>query len=191
MSACGQPSSQSAMTSSPSSDDVATMKNLGCLVKYSDRWVSLKLIQFWQLRNSEGMLGNQEMTNVPIPLPGRKVFKIDGRLLAVACWPCQETVDACPSISRPSHPPNPWSRGDGRWDHGHSQKQKSYKEYNETKVAKIRVEICRDRHDSQSCKICASCVNFPKKHHDFSHNLPRTKRFTHTKCDFARKLLKF
>ena len=30
------------------------------------------------------MLGNQEMTNVPIPLPGRKVFKIDGRLVSVA-----------------------------------------------------------------------------------------------------------
>ena len=25
-----------------------------------------------------------------------------------------------------------------------------------------RVEICRDRHDQRSCKICASCVNFPK-----------------------------
>ena len=23
-----------------------------------------------------------------------------------------------------------------------------------------RVEICRDRHDRRSCKICASCVNF-------------------------------
>ena len=104
---------------------------------YSDRWVSLKLIQFWKLRNSEGMLGNQEMKNVPIALPGRKVFKIDGRLVSVARWPCQETVDACPSISRPNHPPNPWSRGAGRWDHRHSQKQRSYKEYNETKLTKI------------------------------------------------------
>ena len=26
----------------------------------------------------------------------------------------------------------------------------------------IRVEICCDRHDRQSCKICASCVNFPE-----------------------------
>ena len=54
-----------------------------------------------------------------------------------------------------------------------------------------RVEICRDPHDRQSCKLCASCVNFPEKQRDFSHNLLRTKKFTHTECDFARKLLKF
>ena len=51
-----------------------------------------------------------------------------------------------------------------------------------------RVEICRDRHDR---KICASCVNFPRKRQDFLHNLRRTTRFTHTKCDFALILLKF
>ena len=54
-----------------------------------------------------------------------------------------------------------------------------------------RVEICRDRHDRRSCKICASCVNFPRKQRDFSHNLRRTSRFTHTKCYFALKLCKF
>ena len=54
----------------------------------------------------------------------------------------------------------------------------------------FRVEICRDRHDRGSCKICASCVNFPGKQRDFSHNLPRTTRFTHTKCGFALKLLR-
>ena len=43
-----------------------------------------------------------------------------------------------------------------------------------------RVEICCDRHDRWSCNICASCVNFPGKQHDFSHNLPRTTRFTNT-----------
>ena len=53
-----------------------------------------------------------------------------------------------------------------------------------------RVEICRDRHDRRSCKICASCVKFPVNQRDFSHNLRRTTRFTHTKCDFALKLLK-
>ena len=53
---------------------------------------------------------------------------------------------------------------------------------------KSRVEIC---HDRRSCKICASCVNFLGKQRDFSHNLPRTTRFTHIKCDFALKLLKF
>ena len=57
-------------------------------------------------------------------------------------------------------------------------------------MKKDRVEICRDLHDRQSCKICASCVNFPGKQRDFSHNLRRTSRFTHTKCDFALKLLK-
>ena len=30
-------------------------------------------------------------------------------------------------------------------------------------IFSIRVEICRDRHDRWSCKICASCVNFPRK----------------------------
>ena len=54
-----------------------------------------------------------------------------------------------------------------------------------------RVEICRDRHDRRSCKICASCVNFTGKQCNFSHNLRRTTKFTHTKWDFALKLLKF
>ena len=54
----------------------------------------------------------------------------------------------------------------------------------------FRVEICRDRHDRRSCKICASCVNFPGKQRDFSHNLRRITKFTHTKRDFALKLLK-
>ena len=53
-----------------------------------------------------------------------------------------------------------------------------------------RFEICRDRHDRRSCKICASCENFPEKQRNFPHNLPRTKRFTHTEWDFAQKLLK-
>ena len=53
-----------------------------------------------------------------------------------------------------------------------------------------RVEICRDRHDRRSCKICSRCVNFPGKQRNFSHNLRRTTRFTHTKCDFALKPLK-
>ena len=55
----------------------------------------------------------------------------------------------------------------------------------------FRVVICRDRHDWQSCKICASCKNAPGKQRDFLHNLRRTARFTHTKCDFALQLLKF
>ena len=54
-----------------------------------------------------------------------------------------------------------------------------------------RAEIFRDRHDQRSCKICASCVNFPGKQCNFLHNLRRTTRFTHTKCNFALKLLKF
>ena len=53
-----------------------------------------------------------------------------------------------------------------------------------------RVEICRDRHDRQSCKICVSCVFFSAKQRDFLHNLRRTSRFTDTKCDFALQLLK-
>ena len=55
----------------------------------------------------------------------------------------------------------------------------------------FRVEICHNRRDRRSCKICASWVNFPGKQRDFSHNLRKTTRFTHTKCDFALKLLKF
>ena len=34
----------------------------------------------------------------------------------------------------------------------------------------IRVEICRDRHDRRSCKICASCVNFHRKQRDWLVN---------------------
>ena len=56
---------------------------------------------------------------------------------------------------------------------------------------RCRVEICRDRHDWRSCKICASCVNFPGKQRDFSYDLPRTTRFAHTKWDFTLKILKF
>ena len=33
------------------------------------------------------------------------------------------------------------------------------------------VEICRDRHDRRSCKICASCVNFPRKQRDVLQGL--------------------
>ena len=54
-----------------------------------------------------------------------------------------------------------------------------------------RVEICRVRRDRWLCKICASCVNFPGKQRNFSHNLRRTTRFTPAKCDFALKLLRF
>ena len=36
-------------------------------------------------------------------------------------------------------------------------------------VSICRVEICRNRHDRRSCKICASCVNFPRKQRDFLH----------------------
>ena len=32
-----------------------------------------------------------------------------------------------------------------------------------------RVEICRDRHDRRSCKICPSCVNFSRKQRVFLH----------------------
>ena len=56
--------------------------------------------------------------------------------------------------------------------------------------SKSRVEICRDRHNRQLCKICSRCVNFPRKQRVFSHNLRRTTKFTHANCDFALKLLK-
>ena len=53
------------------------------------------------------------------------------------------------------------------------------------------LEICCDRRDRRSCKIYVSCVNFPGKQRDFLHNLRRTTRSTHTKCDFALKMLRF
>ena len=53
-----------------------------------------------------------------------------------------------------------------------------------------RVELFRDRHDQWSCEICASCVDFPGKQRNFLHNLHRTTKFTHTKCDFALKRLR-
>ena len=43
-----------------------------------------------------------------------------------------------------------------------------------------RLEICRDRRDRRSCKIFVSCVNFSRKQRDFSDNLRKTRRFTHT-----------
>ena len=55
----------------------------------------------------------------------------------------------------------------------------------------IRVEICRDRHDQRSCKICSSCEIFSRKQQKFFHNLRRRPRFTHAKCAFTLKLLKF
>ena len=58
-------------------------------------------------------------------------------------------------------------------------------------MEKFRVEICCDHRDRRSCKIYPSCVNFPGKQRNFSNNLCRTTRFTHTKCDFATKLLRF
>ena len=50
-----------------------------------------------------------------------------------------------------------------------------------------RVEICRDRHDRQPCKILASCVIFSGKNVFFLHNLRRCPKFTHAKCDFTLK----
>ena len=48
-----------------------------------------------------------------------------------------------------------------------------------------RVDICRDRHDLRSCKICASCVKFSGKQCFFLHNLRRCPKFTHARCDFT------
>ena len=63
---------------------------------------------------------------------------------------------------------------------GHQMKGEKIKDVG-TEFAEARVEICRDRHDQRSCKICASCVNFPGNQRDVSHNLRRTTQFTHTK----------
>ena len=51
-----------------------------------------------------------------------------------------------------------------------------------------RVEICRDRRDRWSCKICANCVIFPGEQCDFSQNLRRIQDL-HTPS--VLKLLKF
>ena len=61
----------------------------------------------------------------------------------------------------------------------------------QTLLSACRVVICRDRPDRRSCKICASCVNFPGKQRNFLHNLRRTTGFTPAKCNFALKLLNF
>ena len=49
----------------------------------------------------------------------------------------------------------------------------------------FRVEICHDRRDRQSCKICASCVNFPE------NNVLSCIIFVkvHAKCDFTVEIL--
>ena len=54
-----------------------------------------------------------------------------------------------------------------------------------------RVEICHNRRELRSCKICASCVNFSRKQRTFLWNLLRSARFTLNKYDFRLKLLKF
>ena len=36
-----------------------------------------------------------------------------------------------------------------------------------------RVEICCVDHDRRSCKMCADCVIFSRKHREFLHNLRR------------------
>ena len=56
---------------------------------------------------------------------------------------------------------------------------------------KIRVEICHDRRDRRSFKICASCVIFSRKQRIFLQNLLRSAKFTLNKYDFTLKLLKF
>ena len=61
---------------------------------------------------------------------------------------------------------------------GHQMKGKKIKDVG-TEFAEARVEICREGHDHRSCKICASCVNFPGKQCDFSQNLRKITRFTH------------
>ena len=53
-----------------------------------------------------------------------------------------------------------------------------------------RVEICHNRRDRRSCKICASCVNFSRKQCTFLQNLLRSARFALNKYDFTLKLLK-
>ena len=48
-----------------------------------------------------------------------------------------------------------------------------------------RVEICHDRRDRRSCKICASCVNFSRKQRVFLHNFCKST----PKCDFTVEIL--
>ena len=50
------------------------------------------------------------------------------------------------------------------------------------------VDIFHDRRNRRSCKIFASCVNFPGKQRNFSHNLRRPTRFTPNKTDITLKL---
>ena len=47
-----------------------------------------------------------------------------------------------------------------------------------------RVEICCDRHDRRSCKICASCVIFSRKQCAVLQNLRGSAGFTLNICDF-------
>ena len=62
----------------------------------------------------------------------------------------------------------------------------------------FRVEICHDRRDRRSCKICASCVNFSRKQRVFLHNFCKSTcqvwfycwNFTHW-VKLKRKLTQF
>ena len=46
--------------------------------------------------------------------------------------------------------------------------------WTQVKSLATRVEVCHLCRDRQSCKICTSCVNFPRKQRGFSLNLRRT-----------------
>ena len=46
-------------------------------------------------------------------------------------------------------------------------------------LAKIRLEICRDRRDRRLCKIISSCVIFARKQRVALQHLRRNMKFTH------------
>ena len=68
---------------------------------------------------------------------------------------------------------------------GHSLRNKRWAVFDENAlmvvvvIVLLRLEICRDRHDRRSCKICASCVNFPKNN-AISHIICQELKDLHT-----------
>ena len=53
----------------------------------------------------------------------------------------------------------------------------------------FRLEICRGRHDRQSCKNIYNCVNFSRKQHVSLQNLHINIKFTHLFGEFTHPFL--
>ena len=131
-------------------------------------------------------------SNCGIIPPTRVVCKYGG--LCRAVWPCLPPAQPHrrPGWASDHHHHRDRDHHHRRHHHHHYLQNLNFRSQSLTSWLPIpRVEICHDRSDWQSCKICASCVNFSRKQPFFLRHLRRSSGFTLTKCDFKLNLLKF